>query len=214
MAFFLLLAFLCAAAFTYAAPGRGQAQAVARAGFGLLALGLLAQLVLGYHLSQSLAQLFYLARYMLAAAWLGLAALLLIEPGHPWLPRGIWALLAASAASLVLVGLARITEAQDWYQLSAPAYGQIHDLLATNRPARWGGATLSALGLLALAETALTLVRRGRGWPAAALAAGAVALAAPLLWPPRQPSLAFYLVELAAPVLLYIGMSARSRSKK
>jgi hypothetical protein len=209
MAYLLLLGFLCSVAFVYSAPGYGSARAAARFGFGLLALGLLAQLVLGFDLNTDFARLFYFARYMLASVWLGVAALL-FWPRTPKAARFslVRALAAASTASLLLIAATQITQAQDWYQPAAPVYSQIHELLATNRPTRWGAAALSAAGLLALLAVAADLVRRGRLWPAVSLAAGALALAAPLLWPPRVPSLAFHAVELAGPLLLYFGLNA------
>lgn len=215
MAYLLLLGFFCSVAFVYSTPGRGTARLAAQMGFSLLALGLLAQLELGFRLDENFARLFYLARYLLAAAWLGLAAWLLLNPKHKWADKAFWALGAASVAGLVLIGATQVTRAQDWFQPAVPAYSQIHELLATNRPVRWGAAALSAAGLLALLAGAASLLRRGGLWPAAALAAGAMALAAPLLWPPRAATLAFYAVELAAPILLYAGLLAlASKSAK
>jgi hypothetical protein len=215
MAYLLLLGFLGSLAFIYAAPGRGPARLATQLGFGLLAVSLLAQLVLSFDLEASFARLFYLARYMLAAAWLGLALLLALFPKHSLAKPAIWALAAASAASLVLIGATQLTQAQDWYQPAAPAYSQIHELLATNRPTRWGAAALSIAGLFALVVGVVSLLRSRQFWRAALLAAGVAALAAPLLWSPRLADLAFYAVETAAPLLLCLGFAATpaARSK-
>jgi hypothetical protein len=220
MAYLLVLGFLCSVAFVYAAPGRGSARLAARLGFGLLAVGLLAQLALGFRLDENFARLFYLARYLLAAAWLGLAAWLLLDPKHEWADKVLWGLVAASVVGFILIDITQVTRAEDWFQPAVPAYSQIQELLATNRPTRWGAAGLSAAGLLALLAGAASWLRRGRLWPAVALAAGALALAAPLLWPPRAASLAFYAIELAAPIFVYAGLlgladrPAKKRRKK
>jgi hypothetical protein len=107
----------------------------------------------------------------------------------------------------MLVILAPITRAEDWFAPGQPIYGQLSDLLATNRPLRWGALLLNLYGAGALAMTAARAARRG--WQPAqrglCTLAGAALLLAPVYWPPQDANAAFFLVEAIGPLLLFIG---------
>jgi hypothetical protein len=209
MAYLLLLAFVCCASFTVllssqTSPKRNIALVL---GFGFLSLSLLMQLVLGFHLDESAAKLFYLSRFVLVPAWLGLAV---------WFPRleptrqkKLAATLAlVSSAGLILIGNTAITRATDWYTPELPIYPQISDLLATNRPTRWLAGSLSAAGLAALAIGSLYTATKLRIWPRAIpVLAAIVLLALPILWPPAAWSPAGYMLEALPVFLLFFGFS-------
>lgn len=219
MAYFLFLALVFTIAFIFLLPSASrayQSQATVSfiAGFVFLSAGFFTQLVLGFHLDNSSAQLFYWARNMLPLAWFGHAALLLLFADRPQLRWLTYALVLASVVSLVLVGATQVTKAEDWFRPQTPVYAQISDLLATNRPTRWGAWLLNAYGAVALIGSAayLLALRAQKKWQGSPmttllLAAGAAALLLPLAWPPHEKHAAFYSVELAAPILLYFGFS-------
>lgn len=184
------------------------------AGFVFLSAGFLTQLVLGFHLNNGSAQLFYWAREMLALAWFGHAVLLLGFGDKPQMRWLTYALLAGSLLSLVLVGATQVTKAEDWFRSERPIYAQIGDLLATNRPTRWGGWLLNAYGAAGLLGGSgyllvFNLRRPWKGSRAAPLllAGGAAALLLPTAWPPQESNAIFYLAELAGPMLLYAGFA-------
>ena len=182
-------------------------------GFTLLGVGLLAEIALGFTLDESAARLFYWARGSLVLAWFGQGMLTLLFPGLPatrWLNYG---LILASIAMLVLVLAAQITGAQGWYSLSRPIYSQIGDLLATNRPTRWGALALNLYGLALLVSGPVYLSffqsfhRTKAYWRAAVLTViSAISLFAQFYWPPTEASLYFYLAELITPISLFVGL--------
>jgi hypothetical protein len=219
MAYFLLLALVLAVSFIFLLPKssespKSQALTSLTAGFVFLAIGFAAQLILGFHLDNSSALLFYWARETLALAWFGHALLLFLFGSKPQLRWLTYALVLASLFSLVLVGTTRVTKAEDWFQPARPIYAQIGDLLATNRPTRWGSELLNAYGAASLlgGATCLLLLQIRRKWKGSSLtpiflAAGAAALLLPIVWPPQESNVWFFLVELAGPVAIYFGFA-------
>ncbi len=219
MAYFLLLALLFTVSFIFLLPTSSQssrAQAIASlvAGLVFLAIGFSTQLVLGFHLDNNSALLFYWAREMLALAWFGHAVLVLLFGDKPQLRWLTYALIAGSLLSLVLVGATQVTKAEDWFRPAQPIYAQIGDLLATNRPTRWGAWLLNAYGTAALlgGSAYLLSLHARKKWKGAGLAplllmAGAVVLLLPMIWPPRESNAPFYLVELAGPLAIYFGFA-------
>jgi hypothetical protein len=219
MAYFLLLALVLTVSFISLLPKssespKSQALASLTAGFVFLAIGFAAQLILGFHLDNGSALLFYWARETLVLAWFGHALLLLLFGSKPQLRWLTYALVLGSLFSLVLVGTTQVTKAEDWFQPARPIYAQIGDLLATNRPTRWGAGLLNAYGATGLFGGAVflfsSLVRKKlkRSWLVPFLfAAGAIALLLPLALPPKESSAWFYLIELAGPVAIYFGFA-------
>jgi len=179
----------------------------------LLGTGLVSELVLGFALDETAAKVFFWARGSLALAWFGQSLLLALFPNDRrirWLSMGI---LAASLGLLVLVFLLHITAAVDWYSAVKPIYGQIGDLLATNRPARWGAIAMNMYGLVALiAGSAYAFFSRPhKPDPMRFIATLLIVLGATILFvllylPPKVSDLSFYLCELFAPVALFIGI--------
>ncbi len=219
MAYFLLLALVFTVGFIFLLPrsrpsSRSLAVASFTAGLVFLSIGFLTQLVLGFHLDNSSAQLFYWTREMLALAWFGHAVLLLLFGDKPQLRWLTYTLIAGSLLSLVLVGATQVTKAEDWFRPERPIYVQIGDLLATNRPTRWGGWLLNAYGAIGLVGGAayLLVMRTQKKWKGSSfapllLAAGAVALLLPMLWPPQVANALFYILEFTGPPLLFLGFS-------
>lgn len=217
MAYFLLLALVFTVSFIFLLPthsqsSRSQTVASLAAGLVFLSLGFLTQLVLGLHLDNSSAQLFYWARETMALAWFGHAALLLLFGDKPQMRWLTYVLLAGGLLSFILIGATQVTKAEDWFRPQTPIYAQIGDLLATNRPTRWGGWLLNAYGGIALVGCAGYLLSfrvkrklRNSVTTPILLAAGAVALLLPIVWPPQESSAIFYLVELAGPMFLCFG---------
>ncbi len=219
MAYFLLLALVFAVSFIFLLSksselSKSRAIASLIAGFVVLAIGLFTQLVLGFHLEDGSALLFYWAREMLALAWFGHALLLVLFGNRPQLRWLTHALILGSLLSLTLVGATQVTRAEDWFRLDRPIYAQIGDLLATNRPTRWGAWLLNAYGAVGLigGSAYLLILRTRRKWKGSAFApllmvAGATALLLPIVWPPQESNEWFYLVELAGPLAIYFGFA-------
>jgi hypothetical protein len=224
MVYLLLLAGLYSAGFAvlcFETEGK-RGSAAFGIGFICLGLGFLAQTLLSLELNENAARLFYLFRVMLAAAWLGHGLLLALAAAYApqaktkkgwatpkiatWLTRG---LVVASLTAFSLVALTQITAAVDWYRPENPIYGQIHDLLATNRPTRWLALGLNLYGAAALLGGAIYAM--ANRWtlkavlPPLAPAAGAALLAAPMLLGLGEASPTFYLMEFAAPILVFAG---------
>lgn len=222
MAYLLLLAFVCSASFAYLSINsakKSTLQWALFAGFGLQALSLLTQLVLGFHLDESNAKLFYLSRLMLAPAWLGFAALTLLLPKKIDAGKLIGLLILISLLALALVGATQMTRATDWYRTDAPVYSQINDLFATNRPTRWLAAGLEVVGLATLTISSLYLASRKPARPRALLLLAAVGLLSwPILWPPLALSSTFFITEALIPFLLFFGFlglqSAQAKKSK
>lgn len=186
-------------------------------GFTFLAIGYAAQGALKIELSAEAARLFYWARLMLPLAWLGQGAMLLAFPENKWLRWAARALASASLAALLLVAFTQITNAEDWFRTENTIYAQISDLLATNRPTRWLALALNVYGSAGLIASAIYVARRTRWLPAILIAAGAAWLTAAFYVAPLQPTPAFYLAELFAPIALYAGLralSAESESRR
>jgi hypothetical protein len=181
-------------------------------GLGFLGLGLLTEMVLSFHLNADSARLFYWSREMLALAWLGHGVLLLLF-GSPKKTQGLTvALVFASALSLILIGATQVTKAEDWFRPAFPIFTQIGELLATNRPTRWGSWLLNTYGALALVGGAIYfLISRKKNTfsslGALLLPIGAFAYLAPFIWPPQTENPLIYIVEFGVPVLLYLGYS-------
>lgn len=209
MAYLLLLAFICSASFAYlsiTSAKKSTLQWALFAGFGLLALSLLTQLVLGFHLDERAARLFYLSRLMLVPAWFGFAALLLILPKKIDPDKLIGFLVLASLLAFVLVGATQMTRATDWFRTDVPAYSQINDLLATNRPTRWLAAGLEVVGIAMLIISSLYLMSRKLAQPRTPLLLVAAALLSwPILWPPLAFSSTFFVTEALIPFFLFLG---------
>ena len=181
-------------------------------GMGFLSLGFLCELVLGFHLNADAARLFYWSREMMALAWFGHGVILLSIAERKQARWLTYALIFATAVSFILVGGTRVTKAEDWFRPGTPIFAQIGDLLATNRPTRWGGWLLNGYGAISLiAEPIYLLVskkKQGLLPSATLLLLGAVAYLAPILWPPGAATPSFYLVEVSIPLLLYLGYLA------
>lgn len=179
----------------------------------LLAAGLFSELILGFALDETAAKVFFWARGSLVLAWFGQSFLLSLFPNDRrirWLSMGI---MIVSLGLLLLVFLLHITEAVDWYSTAKPIYGQIGDLLATNRPVRWGALIMNLYGLIAvIAGSAYALYSRPRkSDPMLFLATLLIVLGAAFLFvllylPSKVSNLSFYLCELFAPVALFIGL--------
>lgn len=224
MAYFLLLALICSASFafiSFASKKPSSAHLVAGTGFLFLSLGFFIQIVLGFHLDESSAKLFFWARETLAIAWLGHALILLIFRKHPifrWITFG---LILGTVISLVLVGTSQMTRAEDWFQVAKPVYSQINELLALNRPTRWAAGLLSLYGFAALAAGAFYVAfdslhkKRIRNLLVPALFIfGAVGLILPIWYPPSEASVAFFVVEISAPVAAFCAFTLMNSSEK
>ncbi|MCL5429712.1 MAG: hypothetical protein M1347_07950 [Chloroflexi bacterium] len=219
MAYLLLLALVMVAGIVFiqlsrAASLRSVSQNFFGIGFIFLGFGLLAEIILGFTLDEYAAKLFYLARGTLALAWLGQGLLLFLFPGRPILRWLNYALVIGSLGMFVLILVSQVTTAQDWYSPASPIYGQIGDLLATNRPTRWGTFGLNLFGsailiagplyflfIQSVHRTAVKIVA------AVLIAFSAIGLFFPLYWPPAKADPFFYLIELLAPVALFVGLN-------
>lgn len=193
-----------------------MARSALGAGFALLAFSLLCEIALRFELQDWAVRGFYWARIGLALAWIGHGRLVAIWPSHRYSRWATWGLAAASVLALVLVILTPITRAEDWFAPGRPIYGQLGDLLATNRPLRWGALLLSLYGAGSLAVTAVIAARRG--WKLALCGlcsiAGAALLLAPVYLQPQEANAAFFLMEAIAPVLLFIGAGTGLRDEQ
>lgn len=218
MSYLLLLALALVAGFVFVqlslpADKRNPSQTFLLIALILLGAGLFSELVLGFALNETAAKLFFWARGSLVLAWTGQSLLLALFPRDKrirWLSTGI---LATSLGLLVLVFLLHITPAVDWYSTTKPIYGQIGDLLATNRPARWGALAMNVFGLIALivGSTNALFLRSHKSDPIPVIEAllivfGAASLFVLLYFPPTVPDLYFYLCELFASVALFVGI--------
>lgn len=219
MTYLLLLALVLVAGFVsfhliQAIERRSVAQLFFGIGFILLGLGFLAQLILGFSFDEFAAKLFYWTRGSVTIAWLGLSLLLYLYPQRSFTRWLCWALIIASLAIFGFIFMTRITAAQHWYSVVHPIYGQIDDLLATNRPTRWGAFGLNVLGLGALMAGLVFFLRDRRStvrWIAASLMViGAFGLFVPIYWPPGEANFLFYLSELAIPVAMFLGLKTMS----
>ena len=212
MFYLLLLALVCVIGITTilisrATDKRATDSVFIIVGFVLLALSLVAQLALGFALDELFAKLFYWARISTALAWLGLGVLFLVQPrmqSMRWLVIGIP---VATIFMLALVGLTQVTDAQDWYSSAQPIYAQINDLLATNRPTRWGSLALNIFGAGALLYSAFLILTGFRKL----LVSGLLALAAigfllPIYLPLQTANTLFFMIELLPPLLLFAGL--------
>ncbi len=218
MSYLLLLALVLVTGFVCIRFPRGAQKTPSElfftAGFVFIGLGLLAELILAFTLDETAAKLFYWARGSMAIAWVGQGMLLALFPGQQRIRWLSIALLVSSFVMMALVFLTQVTAAQDWYSTAKPIYGQIGDLLATNRPTRWGALGLNLYGLvILLAGPFDALFSRSTNRNITNVLAsflvviGAIGLFIPLYWLPSQGDLSFYAVELLAPVALFIGFS-------
>lgn len=180
------------------------------AGLALLAFSLLCELVLGFEFQDWAVRGFYWARVAVGLAWLGHGFMLKAWPSNPNLQRGTWVLVGASLLALALVIFAPVTRAEDWFVPSQPIYGQLSDLLATNRPLRWGALALNIYGAAAIAIHAVLTLRRAERDRLRALCAvaGTALLLAPVYWPPRSADPAFFFTEAIAPILLFLAIDS------
>jgi hypothetical protein len=219
MTYLLLLALVVTAGFvtyyfTQAFRNRSLSKLFFGIGFIFLGLGLISQLVLGFDLDESAAKWFYWARGSMTLAWLGMGMLPFIPRLRPFSRWIIWAVVAASLAMFALDIATHITATEGWYSVARPVYGQIGDLLATNRPTRWGALALNLFGVGMLVFGAFSYrlrsdKRQAPNWLGLALiTVGAVGLFVPLYWPPLDSSLLFYLSELAVPIAMFVGLNA------
>ena len=179
----------------------------------LLTAGLFSELVLGFALDETAAKVFFWARGSLVLGWFGQSLLLALFPNSRWIRWLSMGILAASLSLLVLVSLLHITAAVDWYSPVKPIYGQIGDLLATNRPARWGAVVMNLYGVIALlaGSTYALFSRPHKSDPMRFIATllivfGAAFLFLLLYLPPTVSDISFYLCELFAPVALIVGI--------
>lgn len=201
--------------FSQASQRRSSAHFAAGAGFAFLALGFVAELTLGFALDYNAARLFYWARGMVALAWFGQALLLHFFAANSNVHRLTYLLIAGSLIGLGLVLLSQVTRAEDWFVAAKPIYGQINDLLATNRPTRWGPLLLNSYGLATLIGAAIWATKERRQWlAAAALITGGLALYIPLYLQPTESTLLFSLIELLTPALLFLGLMILLSTKK
>lgn len=218
MSYLLLLALVLVAAFiciqvSLPVSKRSPSQTSLLIGLFFLSIGLVAELVLGFALDETAVRLFYWARGSLALAWFGQSLLLFLFPNNPRIRWLSIAVVVGSIGLFALIFISRVTAAQDWYSTAKPIYGQMGDLIATNRPTRWGSIVLNLYGLLILIagpvyllfskplKSELSLWR-----PPLLIALGAIMLYVPLYLTSSASSLGFYLVELFGPVALFVGL--------
>jgi len=218
MPYLLLLALVLVAAFicvqiSLPVGKRSPSQTFLLIGLFFLSIGLVTELVLGFALDERAVRLFYWARGSLALAWFGQSLLLFLFPNNPRIRWLSIAVVVGSIGLFALVLISRVTAAQDWYSTAKPIHGQMGDLLATNRPTRWGSITLNLYGLITLAAGPVYLLflqpskRDLSHWgPPLLIALGAIMLYVPLYLTSSAPSLGFYLVELFGPVALFAGL--------
>lgn len=182
-------------------------------GFACLTASLALEIVLRFELQDWAARGFYWARSTLTLAWLGLGAVMSVWPGKRYWRWAVWSLAATSLLALAMLALTPLTRAEDWFTPSAPVYGQLGDLLATNRPIRWSALLLNLVGATALAGGVLYsfIVNKDRSWTAmvrtGCLVAGAILLFFPIYWPPTEANALFILIEALPPLLLFAGFS-------
>ncbi len=218
MSYLLLLALVLVAGFiciqlSLPASKRNPSQTFLLIALILMGAGLVSELILGFALDETAAKVFFWARGSLVLAWFGQSLLLALFPNDRrirWLSIGV---LAASLGLLVLVFLLHITAAVDWYSPAKPIYGQIGDLLATNRPVRWGSFVLNLYGAIILVAGSAYFIFMAHSksdlaiWIAAILVAfGAIFFIVPLYFPPSSADLVFYLNELLAPIVFFAGL--------
>jgi hypothetical protein len=215
MSYLLLLALVLVAGFIFGQLSlpenkRSPSQTFLLIALILLGAGLFSELVLGFALNETAAKVFFWTRGTLVLAWFGQSFLLALIPNDRrirWLSIGI---LVASLGLLVIVFLLHITPAVDWYSTAKPIYSQIGDLLATNRPSRWGALAMNLYGVTILLGGSIFLYIRlganGKWFPFFLVAFGAIGLFSPLYWPPFYEGVPFYDAELLTPIALYIGM--------
>lgn len=218
MSYLLLLALVLVAGFSCIQASlpmskRSPSQTFLLFGLVFIAIGLASELVLGFALDETAAKIFYWVRGSLVLAWLGQSLLLFHFPNDPRMRWLSMAIVVASVGLLVLVFLSHITAAVDWYSPAKPIYGQIHDLLATNRPTRWGSLALNLYGLLILVAGPVYLLfskplkrKLSHRGPPLLIAFGAIMLFSPLYLTSSIPNFSFYLVELFGPVFIFIGL--------
>lgn len=198
---------------SHAAPKRSVPWLVFGIGYMFLAASLVAELVLAYEFQDWAVRGFYWARIMLAVAWLGQGTLLLNLPRNKYLNYATWGLIAASLVSLGMITFTPITRAEDWFSPSQPIYWQLGEVLATNRPTRWGGLLLNFFGVAALICGAIYayLVGNKKEWRTAARPAlivlGGLLLIIPIYWPPTEMTVIFLYSTVFAPILLFLGVS-------
>lgn len=222
MGYLLLLALVVVAGIASvqmarAAEQRSTSQLFFATGFIFIGLGLLAQLALRFSLDENSVRLFYWARGTMALAWFGQGLLVFLLPEHR-AARGLSiGLVVAALVTLGLTLMTAVTEAQSWYSTSQPIYGQVGDLLATNRPTRWGALALNIYGVTLLTIGSISWLRQtapqARTWVTAGMIVlGGLALFAPLYFHPAESNLTF-MMELLAPVLLFLGLSGLTASE-
>jgi hypothetical protein len=108
---------------------------------------------------------------------------------------------------LVLVGFTQMTEAQNWYSTARPIYAQIDDLLATNRPTRWGALAMNILGVGALLYSVFQSFTGSRSLLVSTLLfIAAMGFLLPIYLPLQTANALFYLIELLPLVLLFAGL--------
>ena len=198
---------------SHAAPKRSVPWLVFGIGYLFLAASLTGEIVLAFEFQDWAARGFYWARIMLAVAWLGQGYLLLNWPRNKYLNYATWGLIAASLVSLVMITFTPITRAEDWFSPSQPIYRQLGEVLATNRPTRWGGLLLNLYGMAGLICGAIYtyLVGKKEEWMTTARRAfvvlGALLLIIPIYWPPTEGTVIFLCSAVFAPILLFMGVS-------
>lgn len=218
MSYLILLALVLTIAFAtlllqHAVPKKSAPWLVFSVGYILLVASLTGEIVLAFEFQDWAVRGFYLARNMLAVAWLGQGYVLLNWPKIRYLNYATWGLIVVSLVSLVMTASTQITRAEDWFSPSQTIYWQLGELLATNRPIRWGGLLLNLYGIAALVGGAghAYLVGNKKEWVKAAspafIIAGTLLLIFPIYWPPKEIAVLFLCGELFSPIFIFLGVS-------